>query len=74
MRLLSTATLTAMVRGHAGEGQSVVSLARAELKRRRELEALTERTPLWALSPYEQELHRAKGTTLKQSGSFYALS
>lgn len=74
MKLLTTAVLSAMKRGTAGEGQSVVNLASNELRRRAQVEALVEQTPLWSLSPYERALHRDKGATLKQSGSYYALS
>lgn len=73
LKTLSTPTLQAMSKGRAGEGDDVVRLAKTEVKRRAHGEQVAERCPLWALSPFEQALHRAKGAQLKQSGSYYAL-
>ena len=62
MRTLPLDTLTAMARGRAGEGDSVVRLAKADLQRRRHNEGAAERCPLWALSPYERKLKENQQT------------
>ncbi len=72
IRQLGVDTLKGMARMQAGEGDTA-ELAHHEIRRRAHLDSLTERTPLWALSPYEAAFHRAKGAPVIQSGGYCRL-
>ncbi len=73
LRQFSDEILTRISKGNAGEGVAM-EIAEHILEERQHNRRAAERCPLWALSPFEQELHRAKGTPLKQAGSYFSLT